>query len=180
LLSVVMPVYNPTPEFLDKAIASVANQVYQNWELCIADDASTDPAIREILRNWMDREPRIRAVFREQNGHISRATNSAAELAGGDYIALLDHDDELTPDALGEIALYAARNPGTDVLYSDDDKISAKGKRLAPQFKPDWSPEHLLSYMYFSHLFVIRRSLFLELDGLRGGYEGSQDYHLAL
>ena len=180
LLSVVMPVYNPVPEFLDKAIASVADQVYQNWELCIADDASTDPAIREILRRWMSREPRIRVTFREENGHISRATNSAAEMASGDYMALMDHDDEITPDALGEVALYLAENPATDVLYSDDDKINAQGQRFAPQFKPDWSPELLLSYMYFSHLFVLRRKLFLETGGLREGYEGSQDYDLAL
>lgn len=180
LLSVVMPVYNPAPEFLDKAIASVASQVYQNWELCIADDASTDPAIREILDAWTDREPRIRVIFREENGHISRATNSAADLAGGDYIALIDHDDEITPDALGEVALYVAQNPETDVLYSDDDKINAQGQRFAPQFKPDWSPELLLSYMYFSHLFVVRRGLFVDCGGLRTGYEGSQDYDLAL
>ncbi|HST23373.1 MAG TPA: glycosyltransferase, partial [Blastocatellia bacterium] len=180
LLSVVMPVYNPPPEFLDKAIESVTSQVYQNWELCIADDASTDPAIKEMLESWQQREPRIRVVFREKNGHISRATNSAAELARGDFIVLMDQDDEITPDALGEVALYLSEHTETDLLYSDDDKINAQGQRFAPQFKPDWSPELLLSYMYFSHLFVLRRSLYFEAGKLREGYEGSQDYDLAL
>jgi GT2 family glycosyltransferase len=180
LLSVVMPVYNPPPEFLDKAIESVIAQVYQNWELCIADDASTDPAVKETLQRWQEREPRVRVLFREENGHISRATNSAAEISRGDYIVLMDQDDEITPDALGEVALYLSEHDETDMLYSDDDKINAQGQRFAPQFKPDWSPELLLSYMYFSHLFVLRRSLFFEAGQLREGYEGSQDYDLAL
>ncbi len=180
LLSVVMPVYNPPPQFLDKAIRSVTGQVYQNWELCIADDASTDPAVRQMLESWQQQEPRVRVVFREENGHISRATNSAAELASGDFIVLMGQDDEITPDALGEVALYLSEHAETDLLYSDDDKINAQGQRFAPQFKPDWSPELLLSYMYFSHLFVLRRSLFFEAGEMREGYEGSQDYDLAL
>lgn len=180
LLSVVLPVYNPVPEFLEKAIASVATQVYPNWELCIADDASTDPEVRAVLQRWVEREPRVRIVFRKENGHISRATNTAAEIALGDYIVLMDQDDEITRDALGEVALYVAENPDADIVYSDDDKINEHGQRFAPQFKPDWSPELLLSYMYLSHLFVLRRSLYFEARGLRVGYEGSQDYDLAL
>ena len=180
LLSVVMPVYDPPPEFLDKAIASVVAQVYPHWELCIADDASTDPAVRGTLKRWTEREPRIRVVVRGTNGHISRATNSAADVALGEFLVLMDHDDELTPDALGEVALYLSGRPETDVLYSDDDKIDAQGRRFAPQFKPDWSPELLLSYMYWSHLLVVRRSIFVELGGLRVGYEGAQDYDFAL
>lgn len=180
LLSVVMPVYNPPPEFLDKAIASVVNQVYQNWELAIADDASTDPAVKESLQRWAEREGRIRIIFRQENGHISRATNSAVELARGDYFVFMDQDDLISPDALGEIALHLSEHPDTDILYSDDDKINAQGHRFAPQFKPDWSPELLLSYMYFSHLFAVKRSIFFEAGGLRTGYEGSQDYDFAL
>ena len=180
LLSVVMPVYDAPPEFLDRAIASVAGQVYQNWELCIADDASTDPAVRERLQHWVERERRIRVLVRDTNGGISRATNSAADVAGGEFLVLMDHDDELTPDALGEVALYFSEHPETDILYSDDDKIDAQGRRFAPQFKPDWSPELLLSYMYWSHLLVVRRGVFVEAGGLRVGYEGSQDYDLAL
>lgn len=180
LLSVVMPVYNPPVEFLNKAIQSVVDQVYQNWELCIADDASTDPAVSFTLQRWAQLDSRIRVETRNQNGNISLASNSAAELASGEYLVFLDQDDELTPDALGEVALYLAGKPETDVLYSDDDKIDSKGHRYSPQFKPDWSPELLLSYMYFSHLFVVRRGLFNDLGGMRVGFEGSQDYDLAL
>ncbi|HEY7914266.1 MAG TPA: glycosyltransferase, partial [Blastocatellia bacterium] len=180
LLSVIMPVYNPPPEYLDKAIASVASQVYENWELAVSDDASTDPAVKETLRKWAERDPRVRINFREENGNISRATNSAAEIARGDYFVFMDQDDLITPDALGEIAFYLSEQPETEILYSDDDKINAQGQRFSPQFKPGWSPELLLSYMYFSHLFVIKRSLFFEAGGLRTGYEGSQDYDLAL
>lgn len=180
LLSVVMPVHNPPLEFLNQAIGSVLDQAYENWELCLADDGNTDPLVKSTLKRWTDQDPRIRMVIREENGNISRATNSGAELARGEYLVLLDQDDEITPDALAEVGLYLAANPGTDILYSDDDKIDLNGRRYDPQFKPDWSPELLLSYMYFSHLFVIRRRLFLDLQGMRVGFEGSQDYDLAL
>ena len=179
-LSVVMPIFNAPLELLDKAIQSVVNQVYQNWELCIADDASTDPGVRSRLQEWPARDPRIRVTYREGNGNISQSTNTAAEMARGDFLVLMDQDDEITPDALGEIAHSISTNPQTDILYSDDDKIDLDGRRFAPQFKPDWSPELLLSYMYFSHLFVLRRELFFEVGGMRVGFEGSQDYDLAL
>src|SRR5262249_11395759 len=120
LLSVLMPVHNPDPEFLDRAIASVARQVYPHWELCIADDASTDPAVAETLRGWAARDPRVRVTWRSARGHVSRATNTAAEMARGEFLAFLDHDDELTPDALGEVAIHVAEHPRVDVLYSDD------------------------------------------------------------
>jgi GT2 family glycosyltransferase/glycosyltransferase involved in cell wall biosynthesis len=175
-----MPVYNPPIEFLNKAIQSVVDQVYGNWELCIADDASTDSAVKSALKRWVDHDPRIKVVISKKNENISRASNRAAELASGDYLAFLDQDDELTPDALGEVALFLAQKPETDLLYSDDDKVDSKGRRYSPQFKPDWSPELLLAYMYLSHLFVIRRALFIEIGGLRVGFEGSQDYDLAL
>jgi GT2 family glycosyltransferase/glycosyltransferase involved in cell wall biosynthesis len=180
LLSVLMPVYNPPLEFMERAIQSVVEQVYDNWELCIADDASSDPKVRDALARWAEGDPRIRFMVRDTNGNISRASNSAAELVHGDYIMLMDQDDEITPDALGEVALYLAEHPETDILYSDDDKINWKGERSAPQFKPDWSPELLLSYMYFSHLFVLRTEMFRQVGGLRVGFEGSQDYDLAL
>lgn len=180
LLSVIMPVYNPPIEFLNKAIQSVVDQVYGNWELCIADDASTDPAVTSTLKRWADQDTRIRITIREENGNISLASNSAAKLASGEHLVFFDQDDELTPDALAEVALCLTEKPTTDILYSDDDKVDSKDYRYSPQFKPDWSPELLLSYMYFSHLFVIRRALFAEVGGLRVGFEGSQDYDLAL
>ncbi|MGB3510427.1 MAG: glycosyltransferase [Microcoleaceae cyanobacterium] len=179
-ISVVMPVYNPPVEFLRKGIASVLNQVYQNWELCIADDFSTNPLIREILTEIAETDSRIKLIFRSENGNISAATNTAAELATGDFILFLDNDDELTPDALGEVALYISQNPETDFLYSDDDKINTQGKRFDPQFKPEYSPELLLSYMYMGHLCVVRKEIFDRIGGLRIGFEGSQDYDFAL
>jgi O-antigen biosynthesis protein len=179
-ISVVMPVYNPQIDFLESAIDSVINQVYQNWELCMADDCSTEAAVAETLKNWAEKDDRICITFRTENGNISAATNSAAALATGDIILFLDNDDELTPDALGEVALYFATHPTTDFLYSDDDKIDTKGRRFAPQFKPQWSPELLLSYMYLGHLCAVRKQIFEEIGGLRIGFEGSQDYDFAL
>ncbi|OCR00836.1 glycosyl transferase family 1 [Oscillatoriales cyanobacterium USR001] len=179
-ISIVMPVYNPPLEFLEMAIASVIKQVYHNWELCIADDCSTDRNVAETLKKWAAKDSRIRITLRDKNGNISAATNSAAELATGDFILFMDNDDELTPDALGEVALYLASHPETDFLYSDDDKIDTEGHRFAPQFKPDWSPELLLSYMYLGHLCVVRSEIFAQIGGLRLGFEGSQDYDFAL
>jgi glycosyltransferase involved in cell wall biosynthesis len=180
LLSVVMPVYNPPLEFLRQAVDSLRAQVFPNWELCVADDASSDESVREYLRELAAAEPRVRLYLRESNGNISLATNSAAGLAQGEFLVFLDQDDLLTPDALAEIALAAAAQPDTDILYSDDDKIDTDGHRFAPQFKPDWSPELLLGYMYFSHVFAVRRGLFEKLGGMRVGFEGSQDYDFAL
>ncbi|NJS10691.1 MAG: glycosyltransferase, partial [Microcoleus sp. CSU_2_2] len=179
-ISVVMPVYNPQVEFLSSAIDSVFKQVYQNWELCIADDCSTNLTVTETLKTWAKKDDRICLKFRTENGNISAATNSAAELATGDIILFLDNDDELTPDALAEVALYFATHPETDFLYSDDDKIDTEGRRFSPQFKPEWSPELLLSYMYLGHLCAVRKQIFEQIGGLRLGFEGSQDYDFAL
>ena len=137
------------------------------------------PAFNEeaTLRRVVER---VRLSLRNANGNISLATNSAAELAHGEFLVFLDQDDLLTPDALAEIALAACAQPDADILYSDDDKIDVDGHRFAPQFKPDWSPELLLGYMYFSHVFAVRRALYESLHGMRAGFEGSQDYDLAL
>jgi len=180
LLSVVMPLYNPPLEHFAAAVESVRTQVYTNWELCIADDASTQPGTSEYLHKLAADDARVRVTFRESNGNISLATNSAAELARGEFLVLLDQDDLLTPDALGEIALALAAQPSADIVYSDDDKIGEDGHRFAPQFKPDWSPELLLGYMYFSHVFAVRRELYERVGGMRVGFEGSQDYDFAL
>jgi GT2 family glycosyltransferase len=175
-----MSVSNPPLELLNRAIQSIAAQVYDNWELCIASDPTSDPAVMDCIERWTTRDPRIRFVSGAANSHISPATNTAAELAVGDYIVLMDQNDVVTEDALGEVAIHLADNPGTDLLYSDDDKVDPGGQRFDPQFKPDWSPELLLSYMYFSHLLVLRRQLFLQAGGFRQGFYNSQDYDLAL
>lgn len=179
-ISLVMPVHDPPLDCLTRAIASVKAQVCEEWELCIADDCSTNPAVRAELDRWRAEDSRIRVTYLERNVNISLATNRAAALATGEFLLFFDHDDEVTPDAVGEIALYIAEHPGTDALYSDDDKIDLSGRRYAPQFKPDWSPELLLSYMYLSHVFVVRRSLFESVGAMRTGFEGAQDYDLAL
>ncbi len=179
-ISVIMPVYNTQPELLDRAIGSVRNQLYENWELCIANDASSNRETGKSLHRWAKRDNRIKLLHRRRNGGISAATNDAASLATGEFLAFLDHDDELTPDALAEIALRCSESSDVDMVYSDDDKIDVDGVQFAPQFKPDWSPTLLLSYMYMSHVFVVRRALFDELGGFRLGFEGSQDYDFAL
>lgn len=178
--SVIIPVYNVEGLWLEKAIESVINQIYPVWELCIADDASTKPHIRSILNHYSKRDPRIKVVFRSENGNISAASNSALELATGDYIALLDHDDELAIDALFENALLINHHPNVDFIYSDEDKIDSKGVRFSPCFKPDWSPEYFYSCMYTCHLGVYRASLIREIDGFKSEYNGSQDYDLVL
>ena len=178
--SVVMPVYNVEPKWLKKAIESVRQQVYPHWELCIADDASTEPSIKPLLEAYMRQDSRIRVVFRAENGNISEATNSAIAIAAGDYIALLDNDDELTPDALYENAKLIHQHPDADFIYSDEDKISETGRRSGPFFKPDWSPEYFQACMYTCHLGVYRTELVRAIGGFRKEYDGSQDYDLVL
>ena len=180
LISVVMPVYDPPPQFLTRAIESVRAQLYPDWELCIADDASTKPEIRPLLARYAAADPRIRVVYRTENGHIARASNAALALARGAFVALLDHDDELPPHALYLIAAELAAHPDTDIFYSDEDKIDARGRRFSPYFKPDWNPDLFLAQNVISHLGVYRRSLVEAIGGFRTGFEGSQDYDLAL
>ncbi len=179
LISLLMPVYNADLRWLRKAVASVRAQIYPHWQLCIADDASPDRRVRAYLRT-LRRDPRIQVVFRRVNGHIPAACNSAADLAAGDYVAFLDQDDELAPHALYEFARVLQDHPNADVLYSDEDKIDTAGRRYDPHFKPDWSPELLISYNYINHLTAVRRSLFEEVGRLREGYKGSQDHDLLL
>lgn len=178
--SIIVPVYNVEKKWLEKAIESVRNQIYPDWELCIADDASPKPHIRSVLTKYSKLDSRIKVVFREQNANISAASNSALELATGEYIALLDHDDELAIDALFENAKLINLHPDADFIYSDEDKIDTKGNRLDPFFKPDWSPEYFHACMYTCHLGVYRTSIIREIGGFRSDYDGSQDYDLVL
>lgn len=179
-ISIAMPVYNVEEKWLRLCIDSILNQVYTNWELCMADDASTDPNVKKILTEYQQLDERIRVVFREQNGHISEATNSALAIATGEFVALLDNDDELAINAFYEVVKVLNENPKLDLIYSDEDKIDMDGNRSDPAFKPDWSPDLLLGTNYISHLGVYRRSILEEIGGFRKGYEGSQDYDLVL
>lgn len=179
-ISILMPVYNVEQNWLEKCIQSVQNQFYPNWELCMADDCSTDESVRPTLEKYAKSDERIKVVFRSENGHISRATNSALEIATGEFVALLDNDDELAPIAFYEVVKALNENPELDLIYSDEDKIDMQGNRFDPAFKPDWSPDLLLGTNYISHLGVYRRSIMNEIGGFRPGFEGSQDYDLVL
>lgn len=180
LISVVMPCYNPKPEWLKEAIESVRRQLYPHWELCIADDASTDPAIRPILEDYSRRDARIKVVFRTLNGYISAASNSALALATGEYVALLDHDDLLAEHALFWVAEAINRQPNAGLIYSDEDKVSESGQRSNPYFKCDWNYDLFLSHNMICHLGVYKAGLLRDIGGFREGFEGSQDYDLAL
>ena len=180
LISVVMPVYNTPEKWLVKVVDSVRAQVYPHWELCIADDASPHAHVRPLLEKLAASDPRIKVTFREKNGHISAASNSALALATGEYVALLDHDDELSPNALHEVVALLNAQPDTDLVYSDEDKIDEEGHRHEPYFKPDWLPDLFHAQNFISHLTVYRAALVKDVGGFRVGYEGSQDWDLAL
>ena len=180
LLSVIMPVYNPSSYFLKCAIDSVIDQIYDNWELCIVDDASTNQSVIQVLEEYANANERIKITFKSQNRHISYASNVAANMATGEYFLFLDHDDLLRPHSLLRIAEVIAENQEVKLLYSDEDKIDAKGTRTDPYFKPDWNPELLLSQNYLCHLTCCNADLYNQLGGFREGYEGAQDWDLFL
>ena len=180
MISILVPVYNVDPQWLQACVDSVRQQYYPNWELCLADDCSTDPRVAELLKRLSAQDDRIKVVFRTENGHISRATNSALEVATGEFVALVDNDDELAPQALYEVVKRLNEQPETDLIYSDEDKEDEHGNRFDPHFKPDYEPDLLLSTNYVSHLGVYRRSIVDKIGGFRAGYEGSQDYDMLL
>jgi GT2 family glycosyltransferase len=180
LISIVFPVYNTDERWLKAAIGSVRAQAYENWELCVADDASTDPHVREILEAEAAAEPRVKVTYRSVNGGIAEASNSALELARGDYVAFLDHDDVLRPHALFQVVARIHLKPRVDIIYSDEDLILLDGRRGSAFFKPNWSPAWLLAQNYITHLMVVRRRLLTRVGGFRTGYDGSQDHDLLL
>ncbi len=180
LLSVVMPVFNPPERYLRLCLNSVLNQLYGEWEFCIADDKSPAPHVRKVLEEYAKRDSRIKVTFRAKNGHISAASNSAIELATGEFIVLLDHDDELPLHALYLVAHEILEHPEVGLIYSDEDKIDTRGVRSDPYFKPDWNYDLLTSQNCISHLGCYRTALIREIGGFRVGMEGSQDWDLAL
>ncbi|WP_293336571.1 tetratricopeptide repeat protein [Microcoleus sp. CAWBG58] len=180
LISIVMPAYNTPENYLREALDSVLNQIYPYWELCIADDLSTAPHVKRILQEYAAKDSRIKVVYRTKNGHISHCSNSALELATGEFISLLDHDDTLPPEALYEVVLLLNRHPEADMIYSDEDKIYEDKELINPFFKAEWSPDSFLSRMYTCHLGTYRKNLIDEIGGFRPGFEGAQDYDLVL
>ena len=180
LISIVIPVYNIGREYLAKCIDSILNQKYDNFEICLVDDASTNEETIETLREYEEKDKRVRVKYRKQNGHISNASNDGIKMAKGEFISLVDDDDELTEDALYSVVYELNKNKKLDFIYSDEDKLDTTGRRCYPNFKPDWSPDTLLSLNYICHLTTIRKTLVDKVGGFRVGFEGAQDFDLFL
>ncbi len=180
VFSIVVPVYNPPIKYLKLAIESVIDQLYPNWELCLADDNSPNPEVKKMLQAYAEKDARIKINLRTTNGHISACSNSALELATGDYIVFMDHDDLLTINCLFEFTKHINKKPEDDIIYSDEDKIDDKNFYSSPHFKPDWAPDNLLSRNYMGHVIVMKKALLDKIGGFRLGYEGSQDHDLLL
>ncbi|TXN42026.1 glycosyltransferase family 2 protein [Methylobacterium sp. WL30] len=180
LISILMPVYDPAPKVLRTALLSVQAQLYPHWELCVVDDASTDPAVPRLLERFAASDPRIRVACRSENGHIARATNDALAAAQGPFCAFLDHDDALPAHALYEVVRAIRIDPDLVLIYSDEDKIDRRGSRFDPHFKADFDRELLYGQNYINHLTVIRTEALRAVGGLRPGFEGSQDHDLLL
>lgn len=179
-ISIVMATYNTPVEFLKAALDSVLQQPYSRWELCIADDRSTSVETLEILKKYEATDSRIRVIYRNENGHISAATNTALTLVSGDFVAFMDHDDELHPSALVTLAQHIQAKPTVKFIYSDEDKIDEAGVRSEPHFKSDFNYELLLSQNYVCHLAVFKTELVRDLNGLDSAYDGAQDHDFIL
>lgn len=178
--SIILPTYNTDPTYLKECIDSVIQQCHTNWELCIADDASTNSDTISLLKSYALEHTKIKVNFLSENGHISKASNAALEMVNGDYVLLLDHDDTLPHHTLSFFARAITDNPLAQVLYGDEDKIDDKGNRHQPHFKPDWNPDLLLSQNYICHPVVYKKSVLNSIEGFRLGVEGSQDHDLLL
>ncbi len=178
--SIVTPVYETPADILWATLESVRAQTFGDWELCLVDDRSPSPHVLAMLEGAAAEDPRIRVQRRAENGGIVAASNDAIAIAGGEFIALLDHDDELHPDALAHVHEALLREPSADYVYTDEDKIDLGGSHSGPFFKPDWSPERMRTQMYSCHLSVLRRSLVEEVGGFHAEFEGAQDWDLVL
>jgi GT2 family glycosyltransferase len=179
VISLIMPVHNPERSWLEAAIGSVLGQVYAHLELCIADDASTAPHVRAVL-DAAAADPRVRVVHRDQQGGIAAASNSALNLATGEFVGFIDNDDVLRLHALYAMAAYVREHPDADLVYSDEDKLLPDASFGAPTFKPDFSPDRLLAENYINHFTIVRRTLANAVGGFREGFDGSQDHDLML
>lgn len=180
LYSIIVPVYKTPISLLKACVNSVISQTYKRWELILVDDFSDSDELTHYLNFLQSSSKKIKIIHKELNSHISATTNSGVDIATGDYIAFLDHDDLLSPNALNEIESYVVSNPSKKIIYSDEDKIDVYGDRVSPYFKPDFNYELILSHNYMSHFSVVTSSVVRELGGLRVGFEGAQDYDLML
>lgn len=175
-----MPTYRTELRYLRRAIDSVRNQYYPEWELCIVDDGSDRPELNAAVQAYANGDSRIKFKPLAENGGISTATNAGLEMCESEFVGFLDHDDELTPDALLRVAQALTADPSLDVVYSDSDKITPHGVRVDPFLKPDWSPVYALGAMYIGHLLVVRRSLAEEVGGFDSAFDTIQDFEFFL
>lgn len=180
LISIIIPVYNIKGNLLRDCLESVLNQKYENFEICIADDCSTNKETLDTLKEYENKDSRIKIMYRKKNGHISESSNSAISIATGEFIGFLDNDDLLTEDALYLVAKELNKDKTLDLIYTDEDKMDLDGNLCEPFFKPDFSPDTLLSFNYITHFAVYRKSLVEKLGGLRSEYNGAQDFDLVL
>lgn len=180
VLSIVVPVFNVSASYLQKCIESVRIQSDPGWELVLCDDCSTNKETLDCLESYRGIDPRIRILRNSINQGIAVTTNRAIEFSIGEFVGFLDNDDELAPDAVAEVRKYLLEHPETDLLYSDEDKLDEHGRHCDSYYKPDWSPEHILSCMYILHFTVIRKVLLCDIGLLRCEYDGAQDYDLVL
>ncbi|MHB1712277.1 MAG: glycosyltransferase family 2 protein, partial [Acidimicrobiales bacterium] len=180
LFSLVVPVYRPSLWYFLECVRSVTTQSYQRWELCLCDDGSDDPELTRAVHELAAGDDRIKVATLTTNRGISRASNAAMEMATGEFIALLDHDDVLDPEALAELAAVALAHGDVDVIYTDEDKLDELDRPWQPHFKPDWDPDMLLSFPYLGHLTAIRHDLIRRIGGFRSEFDGSQDFDLML
>lgn len=181
LISVIVPTYNTDHQFLRDCLDSVIGQVYENWELCIVDDASPDKQVRKIIEEYAKNDSRITYKFLDKNQHIAHATNAAVKMATGEFVALFDHDDLLWPNALHEVVKALNKNKNIDFIYTDEDKITEdRFEHLGPFLKPDYNPDFLHSVNYVTHFSVIRKDFYEKIGGERPDYNGAQDWDLIL
>lgn len=180
IISFVIPVYNVIDSQLEDCINSILSQTYDNYEIVLADDKSTWDSVRNVLEKFKD-NPKVNIIYRNENGHISKCTNTAIQNATGEFIAFMDCDDMIAPNTVFEITKILNENKNLDFIYTDDNKITDDGiRRHFPHFKPDWSPDTMMSCFYTNHLGIYRKSIADEIGGLRVGYEGAQDYDFTL
>ncbi|MBE0583990.1 MAG: glycosyltransferase, partial [Desulfofustis sp.] len=177
--SVIVPVYNTDHHFLNCCIRSVLYQAYPHWELCLVDDCSTDEELPQLLAQWSTRDARIKVAFHERNTGISGATMTGIDLAGGEYLGFLDHDDELSLDCLFQVA-KRINETRAELYYTDEDLVGDDGSRQGVFHKPDYNRELLFSHNYITHFVVIKRELYDKIGGMTAEFDGAQDYNLVL
>lgn len=178
LISFIVPVYNVSSELLKECLDSLLNQSYQNFEICLCDDHSSLTETIETLKEYENKYDNVHVIYREENGMISQASNSAISIAKGEFIAFVDNDDVVEKDALYYVVNALNKNKYLDLIYTDEDKIDFTGKYMEPHFKPDYSPDTLMGINYICHLCVLRKKIVNEVGGFRKEYDGSQDYDL--